>query len=504
MLLILVLIVIAMLSLGAYHFTNLMEAHHEAALITARQAQARMLVDSGAEQVRLFLAQTEEAREQAGGIFDNADRFRAQVVLQNLDPKQRGVFSVVSPRLEMTTTSMEPIRFGLEDESSRLNLNTLLTIDQLLPGSSRQLLMALPGMTEDVADAILDWMDTDDQPREYGAEVDYYSALSPPYAAKNGPLETVEELLLVRGVTPLLLFGADINRNGQLDPHEFQQAEQTGASTDAESFRGWSGFLTLYSMEWNVNALGQPRVYLNTNDLNSLVEQLAAAQMPEEWITFIIAYRQAGPAQTTGTAGAGNNPAGELNMEYMPQFPIPQILSLVDATVSYTFQNSPAQVTLRSPFSSAAGDLNQTLPMLMDMVTVNPAATIPGRININTCSAVILAGIPGMTPELLEQIIAARSAEQAGANPARKSETWLLTEGIVPLQTMQTFQPLMTGGGNVYRAQIVGYFQSGQASSRAEVVFDATSPLPRILFWRDITHLGRGYPLQMLGIDYTE
>ena len=156
MLLILVLIVIAMLSLGAYHFTNLMEAHHEAALITARQAQARMLVDSGAEQVRLFLAQTEEAREQAGGIFDNADRFRAQVVLQNLDPKQRGVFSVVSPRLEMTTTSMEPVRFGLEDESSRLNLNTLLTIDQLLPGSSRQLLLALPGMTEDVADAILD------------------------------------------------------------------------------------------------------------------------------------------------------------------------------------------------------------------------------------------------------------------------------------------------------------------------------------------------------------
>jgi hypothetical protein len=69
---------------------------------------------------------------------------------------------------------------------------------------------------------------------------------------------------------------------------------------------------------------------------------------------------------------------------------------------------------------------------------------------------------------------------------------------------MQTFQPLMTGGGNVYRAQIVGYFQSGQASSRAEVVFDATSPLPRVLFWRDISHLGRGYPLQMLGIDYTE
>jgi Type II secretion system (T2SS), protein K len=504
MLLIIVLIVIAMLSLGAYHFTHLMEAHHEAALITAKQAQTRLLVDSGMEHVRLFLSQPEEARLQAGGIYDNPDRFRAQVVLQDLDARQRGVFSVVSPRLEMTTTSLEPIRYGLEDESSRLNLNTLLTIDQLLPGASRQLLMALPGMTEDVADAILDWMDTDDQPREYGAEVDYYSGLNPPYAPKNGPLETVEELLLVKGVTPLLLFGADINRNGQLDPHEFQQAEQTGASTDPETFRGWSAFLTLYSMEWNVNPLGKPRVYLNTNDLNKLVEDLVAVQMPEDWITFIVAYRQAGPAQTTGTPGAGNNPTGKLNMEYMPQFPIAQILSLVDATVNYTFENSPQEMTLRSPFSSASGTLNQTLPQLMDLVTVNPAPTIPGRININTCSSVILAGIPGMTPELLEQIIAARSVEQAAADPGRKYETWLLTEGIVPLQTMQTFQPLMTGGGNVYRAQIVGYFQSGQASSRAEVVFDATSPLPRVLFWRDITHLGRGYPLQMLGIDLAQ
>lgn len=502
MLLIIVLIVIAMLSLGAYHFTNLMQAHHESALITGKQAQTRLLVDSGAEEVRLFLAQTTDARDQAGGIYDNADRFRAQVVLQDLDAKQRGVFSIVAPRLETTGGNLEPIRYGLEDESSRLNLNTLLTIDQLLPGASRQLLMALPDMTEDVADAILDWMDTDEQPREYGAEADYYAGLSPPYAAKNGPLETVEELLLVKGVTPYLLFGSDINRNGQLDTHEIDQAQETGGSTDFETFRGWSAFLTLYSMEWNVNPLGQPRVYLNTNDLNKLVEDLAAAQMPAEWITFIVAYRQAGPATTAGAAGTGANPSGELNMEYMPQFPIPQILSLVDATVNYTFQNSPTQVTLRSPFNSAT--LATTLPQLMDYVTVNPAATIPGRININFASPVILAGIPGMTPEVLDQIVAARSVEAAAADPGRKYETWLLTEGIVPLQTMQTFQPLMTGGGNVYRAQIVGYFQSGQASSRAEVVFDATSPLPRVLFWRDITHLGRGYPLEMLGIDYSE
>ncbi len=61
-------------------------------------------------------------------------------------------------------------------------------------------------MDVNIADAILDWLDPDDTPRENGAEVDYYAAQNPPYAPKNGPLDTIEELLLVRGVTPELLF----------------------------------------------------------------------------------------------------------------------------------------------------------------------------------------------------------------------------------------------------------------------------------------------------------
>ena len=34
--------------------------------------------------------------------------------------------------------------------------------------------------------------------------------------------------------------------------------------------------------------------------------------------------------------------------------------------------------------------------------------------------------------------------------------------------------PFINGGGSAYPAQVVGYFQGGQAASRAEVVFDAT------------------------------
>src|SRR4029077_14453401 len=129
-----------------------------------------------------------------GGMYDNAQHFRAVTVLEDDNYKDRGCFSVIAPGID-SDGNISGVRHGLEDESTRLNLNVLLILDKQVPGSGRTLLMALPSMTEDVADAILDWLDPDDEQRELGAEVDYYSGLSPPYGAKNGPLDTVEELL---------------------------------------------------------------------------------------------------------------------------------------------------------------------------------------------------------------------------------------------------------------------------------------------------------------------
>jgi general secretion pathway protein K len=58
-----------------------------------------------------------------------------------------------------------------------------------------------------VADSILDWIDPDDISRINGAESDYYDGQQPPYFAKNGPVDDLAELLLVRGVTPEMYWG---------------------------------------------------------------------------------------------------------------------------------------------------------------------------------------------------------------------------------------------------------------------------------------------------------
>ena len=499
LILVLVLIVIAFLSLGAYSFTDLMLAQHDAAIQYGRQAAARGLVDTGAAAVQIFLSQPEADRANAGGIFDNAERFQGVTVMEDADPKLRGCFSVMSPNID-SNGNLAGVRHGLEDESTRLNLNTLMAVDKLLPGSGKTFLMALPGMTEDIADAIMDWLDTDEEPRELGAEIEYYSGLSPPYAPKNGPLETVEELLLVRGVTPELLFGVDVNRNGQLDTHESQQ----GGDVDPTAFRGWSAYLTLHSLEWNVTPEGEPRIYINNNDLTALHEQLSLV-FPPEWADFIIAYRQMGPVTSTSQVTTTSSSSVKIDLSLPAKQPLTQVLDLVGASVRYNQTDGAGNsivAVMPSPFGATLGQMAGYMPKLMDYVTVNPAATIPGRININQAPVTILNGIPGMRPEVAEQIVSSRDVESK--NDSRRHETWLLQEGIVTLEEMKTMMPFVTCGGDVYRGQIVGYFQGGAASSRAEIIFDATTPLPRLLFWRDISHLGRGYAVETLGVDFAE
>ena len=127
--------------------------------------------------------------------------------------------------------------------------------------------MQIPNMTNDVADAILDWIDSDDTPRQFGAESDYYLALPQPYHTANTFLTSLDDLLFVRGVTPALLYGEDLNRNGIMDPGE-------DLNGDGYFDRGWSAYLTVYSAERNLQINGTPRVNVNQTNLPQLYQQL--------------------------------------------------------------------------------------------------------------------------------------------------------------------------------------------------------------------------------------
>jgi general secretion pathway protein K len=77
-----------------------------------------------------------------------------------------------------------------------------------------------PGQATPIVNSILDWIDVDDQTRVEGAETEYYQTLNPPYAAKNGPIDDISELLLIKGITPEIYYGASAT---DYQPNYFSQ-----------------------------------------------------------------------------------------------------------------------------------------------------------------------------------------------------------------------------------------------------------------------------------------
>lgn len=97
------------------------------------------------------------------------------------------------------------INAQIEDERGKFNLNDLgsqadagvrvAKLDRL------KRLFQLAQSDPKLVDAIADWVDPNDAAEPNGAETAYYLSRNPPYRAANGPMQTVDELRLVKGVT---------------------------------------------------------------------------------------------------------------------------------------------------------------------------------------------------------------------------------------------------------------------------------------------------------------
>lgn len=103
----------------------------------------------------------------------------------------------------------------IEDLERRVNINSLMPDPRAAqdPRSGLVMSRALSVIGADTADAqtisdsVFDWIDGDEFPRLSGTESDYYSGLTPPRVAKNGPIDDLAEMLQIRGVTPELYWG---------------------------------------------------------------------------------------------------------------------------------------------------------------------------------------------------------------------------------------------------------------------------------------------------------
>lgn len=207
---------------------------------------AMMLVFARSSRIELLASSNRLDGLKAAAIEQGAERWvLAQVDQSGTDPTT--VTQIPAEALQLGDGYFWILRFypdndqqfdfGITDESTKVNLNTAQVAD----------LLALPNMTEDLAEAIVDWRSDGSQPNPQGAESDYYQSLANPYICKNAPFETVGELLLVKGITPQILFGYDLNHNGVIDPAE-QAAGGPGSmfSSTAQDSRGLYNYVTVY------------------------------------------------------------------------------------------------------------------------------------------------------------------------------------------------------------------------------------------------------------------
>ncbi len=541
--LLLVLVVVAIMSLTTGTYLVSMHNEHTATRYSGNYVQTRMLAESGVEYLKVFLAQTDENIAVQGGIQENTNSMQAILVSDDVIEDFRGRFTVVAP--DMSLGYYSGFQFGLEDESAKLNLNAILQDKRGssrngsagagpagipgAPGGSgsggasgssstgtsgagssqpkdnpRKRLLSLPGMTEDIADAILDWIDDDDTARPLGAEASYYQSLNPAYEPRNGPISSLDELLQVRGVTPELLYGQDSNRNFVLETHETPR----GALTLIENYngqldRGWSAYLTLSSAEQNQAPDGEDKIDVNSNNLKQLSSKLTTAIGAAE-AKFIIAYRQFGAAGENETGKTVKAGALKIDFDKDAKSSIGSLLDLVGAKVSYKKdEQSPAEL-IESPWQEVNAGGSQDLLELLDRTTVQSTGPIVGRVNVNAASRAVLRTVPGMTTLIADQIISRRLPITDSTTHTHRHAVWLLAEGIVELEEMKALDPYLNAGGNVYSGQVIGFFESAPGQSRLEIVLERTSETTKLVGWHDLSELGPGFAKQaLLGVAST-
>ena len=430
-----VLVIVGLLSMIAISLLFRMQAATTASATSLRSEQAWAITLSGLD--RAIDVVSDPTRTSLGWI-DNPTDFEHQLVYD--DGLDKWYFSVFR-RSELGT---EEIAFGVVEEASKLPLNATNVLQ----------LMKVPNMTLPAAEALADFVDGDSIARDNGAEQDLYDLMPVAYSIPNRPVSFLDEFLMAQGVSASHLYGEDANRNHKLDANEndadtlFPPDNQDGTLGG-----GLHRFFTLHSRDWNVNRNNQPRL-----DINSAPLDPAPAGLSEETITFLEAKRKLGE-------------------------PIVSLIELVDASLTVTEENQALR-ELKSGIGP--GDLGQ----LMDRYTTDAERVRPGRVNINTAPASILAQLEGIDEALGNAIVSTRQ----GLSPeASRSIAWLLEERLLDAGQFRQIEPRISARSFQFHVQVIGYALPSGRYCVIEAIVDLIGPKPRILYLRDLTKLGVPY-----------
>ena len=412
-----VLIVVLIVCLGLVSMT-LMMGH---SMIMAYRGSDNELAGRQADMAIEGAAQYAEAvmtNVQDPGEMPDPTNYQAQAV-----PVGEAMFWFIGEPLP-SDTSNTPV-FSLVDEASKLNLNT----------ATATMLENLPGMTQDLAEAIVAWR-TSSSGSSTATSSSSGGTASGSSTVKGAPFESVEEVAQVNGGTDLLtLYGNDTNLNHVLDANE--------SATGAASFSpGLLEYVTVYSRISNTLSDGTKRVSVT----------------------------QAGGALTALlTSKFGTDRARQLTQ---------------------ALRGAPARSVLE--FYMKSGMSADEFAQVSAYLTASNGSYSMGLINVNTASETVLECVPGITPTTAAQIVSTRASQAAvpattGTGLVAPNLAWVAP--ILGTAAAQAGQYLTAETYQV-SADAAAVGRHGRGYRRTLFVIDSSNGTPQIVYRRNLSSLG--------------
>jgi type II secretory pathway component PulK len=472
------LVILLLLALLVASFSFQVQAEYSAGVGMKQRLQSRLAAEAGVHAAMVMLR---SEQDNVAAWYHNAEAFDQALVWspdatieelgkgsavrqaeETVSGESRAVrFSLVADDPDDVESKLEDgkMRFGITDEASKLNLNTA-TEEQLLR-LLQPVVLAMghePGVELELVYAILDWRDADDEPgsEEKPAESAYYRTLDPPYRAKNAPFESVEELLMVRGFNGRVLYGEDYDRNGLISANE-DDGDDIFPPDNADGVleRGIYPYLTVYSHEYNVAVDNKPRVNLFGETAYVQAKLSEIFERPEV-VDFIL----------KATVKTGPRAIRSLG-DYLQ----PRIIS---------DRETP------SPLNAAETET------LFEKCTIDSEAERFGLVNVNTAQPPVLRAL-GLSPESIGAILTARRNVPASQ---RMTTAWLLTSARLSPEEYALVQNQVTARGRQFTIESIGYSDDRGVFTRLEAVVAMRGPVPQLVYSRDITKLGMGFPVR--------
>lgn len=337
------------------------------------------------------------------------------------------------------------VNVTVTDTASKLNLNLV----------TREQLMYLPDMTDEIADSILDWRDSDDDVRASGTEEGYYLNLDVGYRTQNGNFKTTRELLRVRGVSEGWFYG---------DP------EQGLISAENE---GWENYLTYISAEANVNTSGEEKIDLNSASQQQLQEGLSIPAENARWIvnnrrfrnysSLLTGSSSSGQSTNAGTTGTTNSAATGNTRN----------------TATGGSNTSGASNTQQS--QAVQPDTATALSIIDNASLGSRASTAVGRVNINTAGVIVLTAVLEGNRELAQSIVVYRDGLAGGFTSMADLEG---IEGITQ-DALSKLADSTTIRSSIYEIDCVATSRATNLEYHVKAIVNRDESEGRIIYWRE-------------------